>query len=72
MRLTLRVIAQSSLIWKLNTYFNFFCNEADSIGTMMVSIRTSPLLLQAIFFTMQNVGVLFLKLFCQIVELNMK
>jgi hypothetical protein len=30
------------------------------------------LLLQAIFFTMQNVGVLFLKLFCQIVELNMK
>jgi hypothetical protein len=63
MILTLRVIAQSSLIWRLDTFFNFVCNEVDSTGTTMdeamVSIHTSPLLLQAIFFIMQNVGILF-------------
>jgi hypothetical protein len=44
-------------------FFQFFCNEADNIGTMMdevmVNKRTSPLLLYAIFFTMQNVGIPF-------------
>jgi hypothetical protein len=56
-------MAQSSLIWKLNTSFNFFCNETNNIKTMMdeamVSRRTSSLLLQAISFTMQNVGIPF-------------
>jgi len=63
MKLTLYVMAQSSLIWKLNTSFNFFCNETNNIKTMMdeamVSRRTSSLLLQAISFTMQNVGIPF-------------
>jgi hypothetical protein len=63
MRLTLWVMAQSSLIWKLKTSFNFFCNEVDSTGTMMdemmVSRCTLPLVLQAIFFMMQNVGIPF-------------
>jgi hypothetical protein len=63
MKLTLWVTAQLCLIWRLNTSFKFFCNEANNIGTMinemMVSIRTSPLLLQTIFFTMQNVGIPF-------------
>jgi hypothetical protein len=63
MRLTLQVMAQSSLIWRLKTSFNFFRNEVDNIGTMMdetmVSRHTQPLLLQAIFFTMQNVGIPF-------------
>jgi hypothetical protein len=63
MRLTLRGMAQSGLIWKLNTSFNFFCNETDNIKTMMdeamVNKRILPLLLQAIFFMMQNVGILF-------------
>jgi hypothetical protein len=63
MRLTLRVMAQLGLIWRLNTYFNFFCNEVDKIGTMMdeVMVRKckSPLLLQVVFFTMQNVGIPF-------------
>jgi hypothetical protein len=62
-KLTLQVMAQSSLIWKLNTSFKFFCNEIDNTGTMMdesmVSGCTSPLLLQAIFFMMQNVGIPF-------------
>jgi hypothetical protein len=43
--------------------FNFFCHEINSIGTMMdeamVSKCTLPLLLQAIFFMMQNVGIPF-------------
>jgi hypothetical protein len=56
-------MAQSSLIWKLNTFFIFFCNEANNTKTMMdeamVSRRTSSLLLQAIFFTMQNVSIPF-------------
>jgi len=55
MKLTLWVMAQSGLIWRLNTSFIYFCNEGDNIGTMMdeamVSKYTSPLLLQAIFFT---------------------
>jgi hypothetical protein len=63
MRLTLRIMAQSNLIWKLKTFFNCLCNEINSIGTMMdeamVNKRTSPSLLQAIFFTIQNVGILF-------------
>jgi len=63
MRLTLQVMAQLGLIWKLNTFFKFFCNEANSIGIMMdeamVRKCTSPLLLQANFFTMQNVGIPF-------------
>jgi hypothetical protein len=63
MRLTLWVITQLGLIWRLDTSFNFVCNEVDSTGTMMdeamVSIRTSPLLLQTIFFIMQNVGFFF-------------
>ncbi len=43
--------------------FHFFCNEANNTKTMMdeamVSRRTSSLLLQAIFFTMQNVSIPF-------------
>jgi hypothetical protein len=43
--------------------FKFFCHETNSTGTMMdeamVSKRTLPLLLQAIFFMMQNVGIPF-------------
>jgi hypothetical protein len=35
MRLTLQVMAQSGFIWRLKTSFKFFCNEVDSIGTMM-------------------------------------
>jgi len=62
MRLTLRAMAQIGLIWRLNTFFKFFCNVIDSNGTMMdeamVSRHTSPLLLQAIFFMMQNVNIL--------------
>jgi hypothetical protein len=62
MKLTLQVMAQSSLIWRLKTFFNFFCNKANRTRTMMdevmVNKRTSPLLLRAIFFTMQNVGIL--------------
>jgi hypothetical protein len=63
MGLTLWVIKQSSLIWRLNTSFNYFYNEVDSTRTMMdeamVNICTSPLLLQAIFFIMQHVGFFF-------------
>jgi hypothetical protein len=63
MRLTLQAMAQSSLIWKLNTSFKKICNETDNIRTMMdeamVSKRILPLLRQAIFFMMQNVGILF-------------
>jgi hypothetical protein len=69
-KLTLRVMAQLSLIWKLNTSFNFFCNEADNIGTMMdeamVHKCTLPLLLQAVFFTMQNVGIPFQNYFAKL------
>jgi hypothetical protein len=59
---------------EIENLFEFiFC---DSIGTMMdetmVSRHTSPLLLQAIFFTMQNVGILSRKQFFQIMELNTK
>jgi hypothetical protein len=63
MRLTLWVMAQLSLIWRLNTSLKKNYNEVDSTRTMMdemmVSRRTSPLLLQAIFFMMQNVGIPF-------------
>jgi hypothetical protein len=47
----------------------FQSNEADSIRTMMdemmVSRCTSPLLLQAIFFMMQNVGIPFQNYFAK-------
>jgi hypothetical protein len=63
MRLTLHVMAQSSLIWRLNTSFIIFYNEADNTKIMMdevmVGRRISLLLLQAIFFMMQNVGIPF-------------
>jgi hypothetical protein len=56
-------MAQSSLIWRLKTSFNFFCNEVDNTRAMMdevmVSRRTLSLLLQSIFFMMQNVGIIF-------------
>jgi hypothetical protein len=65
MKLTLQVLAQSSLIWRLKTFFNSFCNKANRIRTMMDEVMankcTSPLLLQAMFFTMQNIGILSLK-----------
>ncbi len=48
------------MIWILKTSFNVFCNEANSIEIMidevMVNKHTLPLLLQAIFFTMEYVG----------------
>jgi hypothetical protein len=63
MRLTLWVMAKLGLIWRLNTYFKKNYNEVDSTKTMMdemmVSRRTSPLLLQEIFFMMQNVTIHF-------------
>ncbi len=69
MKLTLWAMAQISLIWKLNTFFKFFCNVIDSNGTMMdeamVNRRTSPLLLQAIFFMMQNVNIPFQNCFAK-------
>jgi hypothetical protein len=70
MRLTLQVMAQSGFTWRLNTSSKFFCNKTNNIGTMMdevmVSRRTSPLLLQAIFFTMQNVGIPFPNYFAKL------
>jgi len=60
-------MAKSSLIWRLKTFFILFCNEVNNIRTMMdeamVNTRTLPLLLQAIFFTKQNVGIPFLNYF---------
>jgi hypothetical protein len=48
---------------EIENLFNFFYNEVDNIRTMMdevmVSTCISPLLLQAIFFMMQNVGIPF-------------
>jgi hypothetical protein len=64
------VMAQSSLIWKLNTSFKRNCNEADNTRTMMdemmVNRRISPLLLQAIFFTMQNISIPFQNCFAKL------
>jgi len=63
MRTTLQIMAQLSLIWRLNIYFNFFCNEVNNIGIMMDEAMASKctllLLLKAIFFMMQNVGIPF-------------
>jgi hypothetical protein len=76
MRLTLRVMAQSSLIWRLKASFNFFCNEDDNIRAMMdelmVSRCTLPLLLQTIYFHDEKCRYSFFKLFYQIVELSTK
>jgi len=60
MRLTLRVMAPSSLTWRLKSSFKKHCNEIDSIGTMMDKVMvnkcTLPFLLWAIFFIRQNVN----------------
>jgi hypothetical protein len=49
LKLTLWVMAQSGLIWRLKTPFKCFYNEVNSVGTMMdeamVNKRISPLLL---------------------------
>jgi hypothetical protein len=70
MKLTLQVMAQLGLIWRLKTSFKKNCNETDSIKIMMdelmVSICTLPLLLQAIFFTMQNVDIPFQNCFAKL------
>jgi hypothetical protein len=55
---------------KIEHLFQFFCNEVDSIWTMMdeamVSRHTSPLLPQAIIFTTQNVGIPFQNCFIKL------
>ncbi len=60
MRLTLQIMAPSNLTWKLKTFLKNNCNKIDNIGTMMnkviVNKCTLPLLLQEIFFIMQNIG----------------
>ncbi len=70
MRLTLRVMAQSSLIWRLKASFNFFCNENDNTRAMMdelmVSRHTLPLLLQTIYFHDEKCRYSFLNYFAKL------
>jgi hypothetical protein len=76
MKLTLWVMAQLGLIWRLNTFLKKNCNEVDSIGTMvdeaMVNKHTLPLLLQVIFSHNAKCRYFFSKLFYQIVGVSMK
>jgi hypothetical protein len=63
MRLTLHVMAQLGLKWRLKTSFKTNLNEINNtkivMDETMVSKCTSPLLLQTMFFIMQIVGIPF-------------